>query len=528
MRIQKFAATIFLTAAIGTQGCSPDATPLEHDDVAFDEYGEEEDPLIADSSVVSSSVLGWNMDFIYAGGFAFANKIKMARRWISCTTNTWDDGRPLALDLYGYPTSLLAGQQATTLLKVHGGGQYVIRWSGTGTLDVRDHLGIVSQSANKVVINTAPNMQIQLRITSVPVTAIDVRKAGVPSTAFWDPVFEQRLLGAKVIRFMQWGMTNGDNGSVARTWTERSKPTYFTQNQQHGVSYEHMIKLSNRLGADAWINIPHLADDAHVRNLALLLRARLRTDLKVYVEWSNEVWNDSFPQAQYARQQGLAAGLGNGDGHVARLQYQARRTRQVFQIFEQVFAGQMQRVVRVVAGQCGNSWNDGIMMPFENLSAHADALAVAPYFGHNAGRQANAGNVRSGGVNWVMNYLTQTALPGLITEIQDSASSAQRWGVPLIAYEGGQHVVAEPSLQNDASITSVLEAAQRDSRMYTLYDNLLDAWTARGGELFVHYTYTGAWNKWGYWGALENNDSPTTSNGAHKYRAVLDWAALQP
>jgi hypothetical protein len=490
-----------------------------------DEYGTSESDLVA---TVSSSRLGWNMDFVYAGGFVFANKMKMSRTWVSCTTNTWDDGRPIAVDSKGWPTSLLSGQQATTLLRVHGGGRYVIRWTGTGRLDVRDHLGFVSKSANRVVINTSPNQQIQLRILSVPVTNIDVRKEGVAATQIWDPVFEQRLAGARVLRFMQWGMTNGDGGGVPRYWSERSKPRWYTQNQKYGVAYEHMINLANRVQADPWITIPHLADDAYVTNLALMLRAGLAPGLKVYVEWSNEVWNDAYPQAQYARSMGLAAGLGGGDSHRARLQYQARRTRQVFAIFERVFAGQMNRVVRVVASQCGNDWNDAQLMGFENLAAHADALAVAPYFGHSIGRQANASNVRNGGVTWVMNTLENYSLPATIADIGISAASARRWGKRLIAYEGGQHIVAEPSLQNDASITSVLESAQRNSRMYTLYRRLLTAWDQAGGKLFTHYTYTGTWGKWGYWGALENNDSTLGGTSAHKFRATLDWAKTHP
>jgi hypothetical protein len=479
-------------------------------------------------SAGGSSVLGWNLDFVYAGGFGFANKIKMSRRWISCTAGTWDDGRTIATDANGWPTSLQSGQHAATLMTLHGGGHYVITWTGSGTVEVSDHLGVVSQQPNRIVVDTAVNDLFQVRITSVPVRDIEVRKEGQPANLVWDPVFEQRLAGAKVLRYMQWGMLNGDSGGVATNWSDRSKPDYFTQNQRYGVAYEHMIALSNHLGADAWINVPHLANDNYVQSLATLLRDTLDPSLKIYVEWSNEVWNDSFPQAAWARQQGTAAGLGNGDSHLARLQFQSRRTRQVFQIFESVFAGQMHRLVRVVASQMGNGWNDNQLMSFEGLASHADALAVAPYFGHSAGKQRNAQNVRSGGVTWVLDHLEYDALPGLIEEMDVSAASAAQWNVPLIAYEGGQHVVAEPAIHNDTTVTSVLEEAQRHPRMYDLYREMLAAWDAAGGGLFVHYTITGAWGKWGYWGALENNDSAVNGSGAHKYRAMLDWSATHP
>jgi hypothetical protein len=188
----------------------------------------------------------------------------------------------------------------------------------------------------------------------------------------------------------------------------------------------------------------------------------------------------------------------------------------------------MGRVVRVVASQMGNDWNDAQLMSFEGLSSHADALAVAPYFGHNIGRMANAQNVRNGGATWVLNQLENVALPQLVQEMQMSAASARRWGKKLIAYEGGQHIVAEPALMNDTTVTNVLEAAQRSSRMYTIYGKMLAAWDRAGGKTFVHYTYTGQWGKWGYWGALENNDSVINGNGAHKFRAIKAWAITHP
>jgi hypothetical protein len=40
------------------------------------------------------------------------------------------------------------------------------------------------------------------------------------------------------------------------------------------------------------------ADDAYVRKLAAFLRDSLRPDVKVFVEHSNEVWNQAFPQVR--------------------------------------------------------------------------------------------------------------------------------------------------------------------------------------------------------------------------------------
>lgn len=49
------------------------------------------------------------------------------------------------------------------------------------------------------------------------------------------------------------------------------------------------IQLSNHVGAAPWFSMPHLADDGYHRAFAQQVKDTLRPDLKVYVEWSNEV-----------------------------------------------------------------------------------------------------------------------------------------------------------------------------------------------------------------------------------------------
>jgi hypothetical protein len=65
-----------------------------------------------------------------------------------------------------------------------------------------------------------------------------------------------------------------------------------------------MVDLANRLALDSWICIPHLADDNYVTETARFFRRNLRTDVKIYVELSNEVWNPLFDQGRWAIEQG--------------------------------------------------------------------------------------------------------------------------------------------------------------------------------------------------------------------------------
>jgi hypothetical protein len=61
--------------------------------------------------------------------------------------------------------------------------------------------------------------------------------------------------------------------------------------------------------AKPWFCIPHAASDEWVTSFASLLLANLRPDLSVYIEYSNEVWNQGFPQYTHAAAMGQQLGL---------------------------------------------------------------------------------------------------------------------------------------------------------------------------------------------------------------------------
>ena len=97
------------------------------------------------------------------------------------------------------------------------------------------------------------------------------------------------------------------NGSEIRTWDDRPKPDDATFSKK-GVALEVMIDLCNRQQADAWFCMPHLADDDYVRNFARTVKEQLDPSRKVYVEYSNEVWNSQFPQTRLQLGEGQATG----------------------------------------------------------------------------------------------------------------------------------------------------------------------------------------------------------------------------
>jgi hypothetical protein len=96
---------------------------------------------------------------------------------------------------------------------------------------------------------------------------------------------------------------------------------------------------------------------------------------------------------------------------------------------------------------------------------------------------------------------------------------ARRFGVELIAYEGGQHLAGSGGAENDVLLTDLFVSANRSPRMYDLYRKYLANWFAEGGGLFVAFNDVGKPTKWGSWGAWEHREPV---EDAPKARALLE------
>jgi hypothetical protein len=343
----------------------------------------------------------------------------------------------------------------------------------------------------------------------------------------WRTDFINDMNPYSVLRFMDWGPTNG---SEFVNWSSRVPKTGNNYNYQvpltngdgstgtgAGVAYEWQIDLCNRAGSDMWINIPHKASDDFVRQLARLIRDNLSSTRKVYVEYSNEVWNWGFIQTHYAEDEGLARGF-VGDfpfkGKNVYINswwgYYVYRSCQVARIFEQEFAGQTTRLVKVLATQMGyGNWPDFVAIwgdihppTLQKMAALAqpainpnnvtfDMFAIAPYWNGNdlAGMTAS------------------------LNDIEDKMGEVQRAlndhgnGMKLICYEGGQDGGNQVANAQNPGI-------------YNVYTDALNRIGARLQGPFVHYTHVG-WDAGHAWGAKQSTGA--TLANSHKYRAIVDW-----
>lgn len=472
-----------------------------------------------------AGIVDWSTDL------PFNDVFKTSRPWISGSRSSWSDSRPLDLDARGWVRSLQVGQIARTLMfwdlsRVPGqfpAGRYVVEYEGAGTIEYGGSARRVDARPGRDVLEVDPARGggIGLLIASTDpgnyIRNIRVfREETLPPGQLFNSQFLDRLRGYRAIRFMDWMATNGngrrDGGSRQQRWSERPSPDDARWSGFRGVPLEVMVALANALEVDPWFCMPHLADDEYVLSFAKAVRGLLKPRLKVYVEYSNEVWNRRFAQAQFAEREGLGAGLSSNPSE-AQIRFHARRSVEVFRIWERVFP--KDRLVRVLGSQAASRWVSETALSFSDTAAHVDALAIAPYF---AVGPREFDRVRTMHVDQLMDLLGSDALPQAKGQMTRQMEIARKYGVSLIAYEAGQHLAGVGAALDDAALNALFDAANRDSRMGALYTRYLNDWAEAGGGLLMHFTHVSAMRKFGRWGALEYMLQPRAQ--APKYDAL--------
>ena len=213
-----------------------------------------------------------------------------------------------------------------------------------------------------------------------------------------------------------------------------------------GVPVEVMIQLVNEIGADPWFNMPHLADETYMRRFAEAVRDELDPALVAYVEYSNEVWNWGFQQAQWALKESEARWGQVDDGH---MQIAGMKAGEMGRIWGEVFGEEAKaRLMRVAATH--TDWPglevglleaplaqaDGVPPPVDSL----DAYAVTGYFGVTLGMDGGAEEV----LEWLEEARARAETVGASEGLQRAALTAF---VETQKYNG-MHVKTAEALRN--------------------------------------------------------------------------------
>jgi hypothetical protein len=502
-----------------------------------------------DCSVVTSSPndkspIGMNIGAVedYNTEWIFVDVMKEARAWIPqnvpnfflSAQNLWDTETPLNLRSDGYPVSLQPGQAVGTLmqrdLQLHyPGGIYTCLYDGDGSIVFSFDATIISQRKGVIKLMVTPSavldngiyMQIIGTNPANPIRNIRVLMPGFEFTADrmpFHPQFLDSLRRYGTFRFMDWALTNS---ATDVNWNDRTTPTYISQAQK-GVSLEYMIMLANWLKVSPWFCIPHTASDQYVTQYATMVQSQLRTDVNVFVEHSNEVWNGMFSQNKYATTKAQQMGINV-------YQYHSLRTQQIGTIFINAFASNRQRLVIVAGSQLVNPWITQQIMTYANATGVVDAVGVAAYI--DCGGLGSSSKAATTALSNVDNIIQAcyNALPTLQQQISAQVNVTQTYNKAVVTYEAGMGLVEDMAIitgQETPGLTALFVAANRDARMRDLYNQHLNMFRNNRLNSYTinHFSSCGLPSKDGSWGLLEyTGQDPKT---APKYLAAQDFITL--
>ncbi len=332
--------------------------------------------------------------------------------------------------------------------------------------------------------------------------------------------------------------------------------------QHKGVAVDVLIALANQLGRSPWFVLPHYVDDDYIEQFATQVKEQLDPSLKAYIEYSNETWNPGFQSHYFVQQKGLEQGLDkipeseynfgkNRSGkYFARLNYYVKRSLEVFAIWNQVFADDKNRLVKVLSGQQGDIILSEEMLKYQNASKKVDALAVGAYFYGCIDRSNKRCMLASG----VLNNATSvddifdiidhsnnpingdpSALAATLEKLEKQAGIAQKYDVQLLTYEGGQHLTIMGSMgeleqKRKNELRQLFREANRDPRMKQRYLTLLNHWKAMHKDydkvsLFTLYSMTQSYYDFGNWGIKESLQQ--VREEAPKYDAAIEFQEKQ-
>ncbi|MGD0731538.1 MAG: hypothetical protein ABR956_09745, partial [Terracidiphilus sp.] len=406
-------------------------------------------------------------------------------------------------------------------------------------------------------------------------------------TQIFDPAFLNALAPFNYLRFMGWLGTNTcpyyESGNTpVITWSQRTLPTDAFQGMAGyamgapcygtagiptdrygawGISWEYVILLANAVNKDIWVNIPISATgspdsedptydpstSSYVYQLATLLKngnaftgnKGLNSNLHIYIEHSNEVWNSGFRQYPWnqsaaSAEVALGGSVLNNDGDTNSSDWANRRhikrLYEIAQIFQSVFgAGSLNTTIRPVY-----AW-----FQYDEASGSGAANALAwfkntygppsnYFYGMAQGDYFSASSDTDPSVDAVLDDM-QSSSNADISYVQQNLATAQQYGLPLFAYEGGPGDTdpnfPDSYLQYQIEANRTYAAQNGGLGIDTMVEtHLRDNWFPYGGTNFGYFMLSSAYSRYGSWGATDDICNLSTA----KYSAVLNLTGYSP
>ena len=470
------------------------------------------------SSVVTaaslSSPLGINTNEIMENDASvpFVDLMKMAMPFEEA--RPWLTKGLVKYDRNGWPKYIAKGSQAGTrfLNDIPAGtipdGHYTVLYQGEGILQYNHDASLVHRSPGRDVIliragkdkllrailkihatdpnNPLRNIRILLpggicqnnqfrRVTSPKqcrnskFLSFEKKYAEI----IFNPDYLNYMKDFKVIRFMNM---SGITRSPITRWSQRNtinKQTWSGKSGVRGAPIEIMVALANKLEADPWFNMPHKADDNYIRQFANVVKQQLEPSLKVYIEYTNEAWNGIFTQTEYVKQQGLRLRL-DKNKHKAGYKFYSMQSVKIFTIWESVF-GNTNDLVREMGAWTPYERLTDMLLSYQDAYKKTDVLAIAPYFYPKLSTARRARSTKDIFTS-IYDQKEPNSIPNVIKLISAQAKKAREYGVQLVAYEGGQHLVDWDNRNTKLNPTKLFIQANKSQGMERAHTDLLKGW----------------------------------------------------
>ena len=506
---------------------------------------------------VSLSVpLGGNLDALrdWSRSLPYVNLMRQARGWGAVDTpwianasfdpiTGWPIGdfgvqvASVAVDLGG--TYLLTAKGNADISYVEGSKQSIVNKTYDATTNTLTAFIVARQGASvmtlRFVNTTGPGLQ-----------DVSLLQPGYNLSAQSNltDLMLAHLSRFNILRFMEWTDTNENfevnwNDTTPVNWPLYRPPTH---NPWQTIPY---IASQLNKSPDIWINIPHLASDDYVINLARFMLKEINSTTNIYIEYSNEVWNYQFPQEKDNSDAANDSVRNHGDPfhftydnstdvRIWALRRIAYETKRISDLFKTVFGtenvGQWKRIRPILCGQADTpryaieylEYLNNVYGPPKNF---LHGIAVAPYF--SLGPYKAWSNLTTDQVLDGMNISVDTYLPeqgwSQRAPLGIHATYAAWYQLPVYAYEGGPDTV---NGCGNCSLNAKTNAT-RHSRMADICVRFLDGWYRFGFETFNWYSAgAGATRQFGSFTSLEDMRQETLIDTTKMFNSTSPVAQL--
>jgi len=460
--------------------------------------------------------------------FPFIDRMKSAGAWAA----TGYDPSLIPLDKNGYPTGLPSGADSVYTMvaldpaSAGTSNTYVLTYTGKANIYLAG-AKILSSEPGKITFqySSTDTNRMLLAVNGLDASAplsgmhvvrsdqVDLFNAG----EIFNPAFTSKISAFDTLRYMDWINTNVTS---VKNWADRTtlNSRTWAPDGDASMPIEVMVALANKTKTNMWLNVPTKASDDYVRQMMTYVHNNLDPSLSVHLEYSNEVWNWKFSQAGYSHMQAamLWGTDANGNGVIdptdkaeqysaGWVTYYGYRAAQIANIANQVFGADASRLHNVLSTQTAykgieGSIFDGVARAkVGSVSSLFDEYAVTTYFGANmrgatdADRATILAWARGGDAGMDAAFAALKDGTGLTSDTDSlahiktllayQAGVAQKYGLDLVAYEGGQDMDAGAFGSDYAVVQAFLMRLQADPRMGQLYTQMIADFSSVGGTL---------------------------------------------